>query len=183
MTRSQRKPLLTRQTAVPTSASTRAASGGLGGPFRFTAGRAMSGSLSAGRQADWGDCRHRQLSRQGTNSRRAPPRRGEGAVAHSGEAWLQPPRVLWRVRGQTRRPRCDRPGALRRLDRLGEVARDRTGFQSDLLLPSEGRQLHALASRQGHPVVLDPARGRVSADRRRDGQGARDGVRDQFVDP
>ena len=101
-----------------------------------------------------------------------------------GHASLQPARVLRRVRRPTRRSRCDRPGTLRRLDRLGEVARHRARLQPDLLLASEGgRQLHALASRQGHPLVLDPARGCLSPDRRRDGEGARHAVRDQRVDP
>ena len=57
-------------------------------------------------------------------------------------------------------------------------------FNPTLLLASEGRrQLHAVASRQGDPLVLDPPRRRLPPDRRRDGQGARHAVRDQRVDP
>ena len=116
------------------------------------AGRRCRRIRGAGRQAGRRPGGDRQLSRQGADARRAPPRRREGAVAHSGHTSLQPARVLRRVRRATRRSRRDRPRTLRRLDRLGEVARHRAGLQPDLLLPSEGgRQLHPLASRPGDP--------------------------------
>ena len=91
----------------------------------------VGGIRGAGRPAGWRHRRDRQLSGQGAHAGRAPPRRREGVVADSGHASLQPARVLRRVRRPARRPRRDRSGAFRRLDRLGEVARDRTGLQSD----------------------------------------------------
>ena len=102
------------------------------------AGRRCRRIRGAGRQAGRRPGGDRQLSRQGAHARRAPARRGEGAVAHSGHASLQPARVLRRVRHPARGPRRDRPRTLRRLDRLGEVARHRARLQPDLLLPSEG---------------------------------------------
>ena len=67
--------------------------------------------------------------------------------------------------GQAGRPRRDRPGAFRRLDRLGEVARHRARLQPDVLLASQGR---ATTSRcrirdDAHPRVLDPARASPAA--------------------
>ena len=107
-----------------------------------------------------------------------------GAVTHPRHAPIQPARLLRGLRRQARRPRRDWPGALRRLDRLGEVARDRPRLQPDVLLaPQGGRQLHAGAPGRRSPDVLDPPRDRVPSHRRRDGRGARHAVRDEPLDP
>ena len=90
---------------------------------------------------------------------------------------------LRRVRRQGRRPRCGRPGALCRLDRLGQGAGDRPRLQPDLLFTSQsGRQHHAVERRSGDPHVLDQPRHRLPAHRRGDGQGARQGLHHQPVD-
>ena len=106
-----------------------------------------------------------------------------GAVAHPRPPPPQPARHLRRVRRQEGRPRSDFPRALRRLDRLGQVARHRPRFQPDLLLASQGgRRLHAVASRRRHPPVLDRARHRLPPDRRGDGPRARHALRHQRLD-
>ena len=68
------------------------------------AGRRCRRIRGAGRQAGRRPGGDRQLSRQGADARRAPARRGEGAVAHSRDPSLQPARLLRRVRGPPRGP-------------------------------------------------------------------------------
>ena len=131
----------------------------------------------------WGTGGHGQLPGQGADARRPAVRCDAGAGTHSRNPSLQPARVLRRVRRQGRRPRCGRPGALCRLDRLGQGAGDRPRLQPDLLFTSQsGRQHHAVARRSGDPHVLDQPRHRLPAHRRGDGQGARQGLHHQPVD-
>ena len=77
------------------------------------------------------------------------------------------------------------PEHFHRLDRLGEVARHRARLQPDAASRIRRRPTtsRSVASRPGHPVVLDSPRGGVPPDRRRDGEGARHALRDQRVDP
>ena len=182
-------PTPSPDSATPTSASTpmRRSGGSRRSPISLHCwqGDDVGGIRGAGRQAGRRPCGDRQLSR----ARRARPTSSARDAAKAlslipGTHRFNLHAFYGEFGDAARRPRRDRPRAFRRLDRLGEVARHRAGLQPHLLLPSEGgRQLHALASRQGDPLVLDPARGRLPPHRRRDGEGARHAVRHQRVDP
>ena len=76
------------------------------------------------------------------------------------------------------------PGAFQELDRLGEIERHGHGFQSHVLLASQGvGGVHACPSRRGHTAVLDRARHRLPEDRGGNRQGIEIAVRDQRLGP
>ena len=75
-------------------------------------------------------------------------------------------------------PRRARPSSSSRTGSPGRRHKNRPRFQPDLFRPSEGRRrLHAHASRQGHPQILDRARHPLPRNRRRHRQGARQDLR------
>ena len=143
----------------------------------------VGGFEKAGRGAGRRIGRHGQLPRQGPHARRTARRRGQGPLAHSRQAPLQPARLLRRDGRQAGRAQRARPRAFPGLDRLGQGAGIGHGLQPHLLRPSQGgRRLDAGPSRRGHPQVLDRARHRLPQDRRGDRRGPGHALRDQRLD-
>ena len=87
--------------------------------------------------------------------------------------------------GKTRRSRRDRP---RTLSPAGSTGRSRWASASTSTRPTSRTRRRRTASRSSHPrhgdpPVLDRSRHRLPARRRGDGQGARQAVRHQPLDP
>ena len=122
--------------------------------------------------------RHRELSGQGPDARRAAGRPREGLRADPRHAPAQPPRQLRRDRRHDGRARRAPARALPRLDRLGEGAGARDRLQPDLLRPPEGRRrLHPGAPRRGRSAgsgstTGSPAGGSARRSARRSGRPA-----------
>ena len=102
--------------------------------------RRRRGRLRERRTADRRHHGHRQLSRPGAKPRRASRRRRQGNEPYPRQAALQHPCHLSGARRQEGRADRHHARAFPGLDGLGGGEEDRAGFQSDLLLPSQGRR-------------------------------------------